>query len=122
MAVECPRCKIRFVGNSAPAIVHTEEYEIEISAYVCPECGQYIVYAAVPDYTQVYPPDHDWADFSKHVPSSLLADFEESRKVLDVSPNASAMLSRRCLQRLIEEHLGIRERNLETWRFNLCCG
>jgi hypothetical protein len=80
---------------------------------VCPECGQYIIYADVPDWKRVYPPDRGWTDFSEHVPSSLLADFNEARKLLDVSPKASAMLSRRCLQRLMQEHLGIKENSLD---------
>jgi hypothetical protein len=113
MAVECPKCKVHFVEDSDPATVHGDEYEIEVSAYVCPECGQYVVYAGLPDSTRVYPPDRGWADFSKHVPSPLLKDFEAARKVLDVSPEASAMLGRRCLQHLIEEYFGIKERTLD---------
>ena len=114
MSEECPKCKVRFVDNSDPAIVWADGHEIaEVSACVCPECGQYIVYAGVPDWTRVYPPDRGRTDFSKYVPSSLLADFDEARKVLDVSTNASAMLSRRCLQRLIQEYLGIKEKFLD---------
>src|ERR1035437_2493359 len=118
MAVECPKCKVHFAENSDPAIVvgasdlRGDGYEIEVSAYVCPECGQYVVYAGVPSWSRVYPPNREWADFSEYVPSPLLREFEAARKVLEVSPEASAMLGRRCLQRLIEEHLGVKKNNL----------
>jgi hypothetical protein len=82
MAVECPRCRVHFVEDSDPAFVRGADglwgtaYEIAVSAYVCPESGQQIVYAGVPDWTRVYPPSREWADFSEHVPSSLLKEFD----------------------------------------------
>jgi hypothetical protein len=89
------------------------ECQIQIEAHICPECGQHIVYAWVPECVRVYPPAQEWVDFSSYVPSVLFRDFEEARSVIDVSPKASAMLGRRCLQRLIREHIGIADKNLD---------
>jgi len=89
------------------------ECNIQVEAHVCPECGQHIVYAAVPEWVRVYPPDREWVDFSNHVPPAFLRDFEAARKVIDSSPEASATLGRRCLQRLIREHIGITDKNLD---------
>jgi hypothetical protein len=71
------------------------------------------VYANVPDWVRVYPPGPESVDFSSYVPPDLLGDFEEARKIIDTSPKASAMLSRRCLQRIIREQIGIAGQNLD---------
>lgn len=51
------------------------------------------------------------ADF-RHVPRSMLSDYEQACAVLYLSPAASAALARRCLQGVIREHFNIREANL----------
>jgi len=45
---------------------------------------------------------------SKEVPLEYRQDFFEAVKVLSVSPKASAALSRRCLQNLLENHVGVK--------------
>ncbi|MDR3617978.1 MAG: DUF4145 domain-containing protein [Paludisphaera borealis] len=46
------------------------------------------------------------------VPDHLAADFREAHDTLLISPKASAALSRRCLQSIIEDQEGIHDRNL----------
>lgn len=46
------------------------------------------------------------------VPAKFAEDYKEASLVLADSPKASAALSRRCLQRLIREHLAIKEMDL----------
>jgi hypothetical protein len=46
------------------------------------------------------------------VPSNIREDFEEASEVLDISPKASAALSRRCLQHLLTEHAGMKKKDL----------
>ena len=47
------------------------------------------------------------------VPKELADEFNEAAAVLPISPKASAALSRRCLQNLIQNHLGVTgKRNL----------
>jgi hypothetical protein len=48
----------------------------------------------------------------KEVPEKFTADFREAHDTLDVSPKASAALSRRCLQNLIREQEGIIKHDL----------
>jgi len=48
------------------------------------------------------------------VPSEIAEDFNEACAVLPISPKASAAMSRRCVQTLIREHFGIKERDLST--------
>jgi hypothetical protein len=123
MAEQCPTCRTRFsVDNAEMAMIpsHCGELEqiIEVYAHICPECAQRIVYASISDdpeegATRIYPPLREQLDFSEYVPPGLLRDFEEARKVLDISPKASAMLSRRCLQRLLREQVGLKAKNLD---------
>jgi hypothetical protein len=40
------------------------------------------------------------------------ADYAEARQILDLSPKASATLSRRCLQGMIRDFWGVKERDL----------
>ncbi|RNJ73154.1 MAG: DUF4145 domain-containing protein [Thaumarchaeota archaeon S15] len=46
------------------------------------------------------------------IPPGLADDYEQACAVLDTSPAASAALARRCLQRVIREHFGIKEPRL----------
>ncbi len=47
------------------------------------------------------------------VPQQYAGDYQEASLVLDDSPKASAALSRRCLQNIIREHFGIKDRTLD---------
>lgn len=42
------------------------------------------------------------------VPPELVKDYEQANAVFDASPEASAALARRCLQRVIREHMGVK--------------
>lgn len=46
------------------------------------------------------------------IPPKMAGDYEQACAVLDASPSASAALARRCLQRIIREHFGIKEPRL----------
>jgi hypothetical protein len=46
------------------------------------------------------------------VPENLARDFQEAFQTLEISPKASAALSRRCLQTLIRTQLDIKKRTL----------
>lgn len=79
---------------------------------ICLHCNQYIAWASVPEERMIYPPVRETANLSKYVPPKFHKDFLEAQIVLEASPNASAMLSRRCLQRLIRNHLDLKKANL----------
>jgi len=46
----------------------------------------------------------------RDVPPDLIEEYEQASEVIDTSPAASAALARRCLQKVIREHLGTREK------------
>ena len=50
--------------------------------------------------------------FPSYVPQPIRDDYEEACKIRDLSPKASATLSRRCLQGMIRDFWGIKEKRL----------
>ncbi|MBO6301011.1 MAG: DUF4145 domain-containing protein [Ruminiclostridium sp.] len=45
--------------------------------------------------------------FPKYVPQHIISDYREAITVLDMSPKASAVLSRRCIDEIITNHFGV---------------
>ena len=50
--------------------------------------------------------------FPSYIPAPLLEDYEEACLIRDLSPKASATLSRRCLQGMIRDFYGVSEKSL----------
>lgn len=50
--------------------------------------------------------------FPDYIPKPLVTDYEEASSIIDLSPKASATLSRRCLQGIIRDFLGIKKGRL----------
>lgn len=57
-------------------------------------------------------PDSFAKQFPDYIPAPIRQDYEEAYKILNLSPKASATLSRRCLQGMIHDFWNIKERNL----------
>jgi hypothetical protein len=117
MAEKCPKCKTRFHSRVDIVTAWVDDppadQQVDIRIALCPECGQFFVYAAVPDWKLIYPPIREQVDLSKYVPENLHRDFVAAQEVHESSPEASAMLSRRCLQRVIREYFNISKGTLE---------
>lgn len=50
--------------------------------------------------------------FPDYIPKAILSDYKEAALIRDLSPKASATLSRRCLQGMIRDFWGVKEKNL----------
>lgn len=91
-----------------------------------PECNQ--IHFSVALYRAVYQ-EYEWIPsenikywqllpqskskkFPSYIPEPIINDYEEACQIVDMSPKASATLSRRCLQGMIRDFWGISERNL----------
>lgn len=48
--------------------------------------------------------------FPKYVPESILQDYKEAKLIVNISPKASATISRRCLQTMIRDFWAIKDK------------
>ena len=87
----------------------------------CPACRRFIISLKtvksghVHRHIQVYPKGTTRAPVPKEVTNEdkeLAADYTEACLVFDDSPKASAALSRRCLQHLLREKVGVKKSDL----------
>ena len=97
--------------------IRYKESCIAITFYKCPNCGQFTIQAKgmgsdVKDInTQIRPNSHA-KQFPDYIPKAIRNDYEEAYAIVDLSPKASATLSRHCLQGMIHDFWGIKLKNL----------
>ena len=124
----CPKCKTTIFDNSEHAVSRSRGYPaqaVETSELIlvqdCPECGQYIVEYAlyVRDYDGPQTKEIIWPKLRPEarpvppeVPAKFAEDYLEACLVLEDSPKASAALSRRCLQLILRDELGVNQGTL----------
>ena len=94
-----------------------DESTLIISYYKCPNCGQYTIKAKgvgemVEDVYVPIRPISSAKKFPEYIPTAIRQDYEEACAIVNLSPKASATLSRRCLQSMIRDFWGIEEKNL----------
>lgn len=109
--------RLNFYRDSIP-FGYADPY-LEVTLHKCPneECKQISVYAhgvngfignnEVPIYPQA-----DYIRYPDYVPAAIRSDYEEACKILHLSPKAAATLARRCLQGMIRDFWGIKEKTL----------
>lgn len=100
-------------GDGTP----TDESVVSISFYKCPNCGQYTIIAnglgkMVQDVHVPIRPFSSAKQFPKYIPEAIRNDYEEACAIVNLSPKASATLSRRCLQGMIHDFWDIKLKNL----------
>ncbi|MGO9120512.1 MAG: DUF4145 domain-containing protein [Desulfomonilaceae bacterium] len=127
----CPHCTIgvRLPISGSSAVYHVEhglhkQWGYDVAHGFCPECGQLIVLIrhgtywvhedAGETFLELYPkqeeviyPRRRTKPLSSDVPARYRNDFNEAFACLDVSPKASAAVSRRVLQDVLKNHYGI---------------
>lgn len=106
----CPHCKTKVaftpirVNNMADLVL--ENGQVWLCHRSCPNCNGYVlVVAQNREVVETYPslPSIETRQLPSEVTSPYREDFEEAVRVFDISPKASAALSRRLLQRLIRD-------------------
>lgn len=85
---------------------------LEISFYKCPNCNQYTIKAIgtgdkIDEVNVPIRPISSAKQFPKYIPEPIRQDYEEACAIVNLSPKASATLSRRCLQGMIRDFWGI---------------
>jgi hypothetical protein len=115
----CPHCRrdVTFKNIVNGADIHVPPKHWLLQRY-CPndKCQKHVfVVTENHELVQVYPPvpvDKGRPPLHSLVPEDYRNEFDEAASVLDLSPKSSAALSRRCLQRLLREHLKIKKKDL----------
>lgn len=90
---------------------------LQIDFYKCPNCGQYTIHAlgvgtAIRDVNIPIRPISFAKQFPDYIPEGIRQDYEEACAIVNLSPKASATLSRRCLQGMIRDFWGISKSRL----------
>ncbi len=102
------------VRNINSLYANTDIFDIVLQR--CSSCGKVSMYAEGRENLEgiIVPlnPKSLAQQFPEYVPSSIREDYEEAYAILNLSPKASATLSRRCLQGMIRNFWGITRNDL----------
>lgn len=90
---------------------------VAMTFYKCPNCGQFTIQAKglgenVKDINTQIRPTSSAKQFPDYIPEAIRKDYEEAYAIVNLSPKASATLSRRCLQGMIHDFWDIKLKNL----------
>ena len=132
MRTKCPHCAVTvFIEFEEETIVFQDvdspEQGWEIAAAQCPSCGGIIVVerrgwlkdksylsdSEIQEERVIYPATIN-RPLPPEVPEPYRTDYKEAAAVLGLSPKASAALSRRILQAVLQQEFGIKKRNLNA--------
>lgn len=89
---------------------------IQVQVSLCPSCEKHSINisgigADMKGQKMNFVPSSLAKQFPDYVPQSIRNDYEESCKIVNLSPKASATLSRRCLQGMIRDYWRINDEN-----------
>lgn len=123
--ITCPSCNTRFATDLSeeahdPGIVPRvgggpEEF---VSLYRCVNCQQLIIYLQVEvnagggESVMIYPLVRN-DSYQRVVSPPIWKEYVAARQLVISNPNASATMSRRCLQILLRNHFGLNARTLD---------
>ena len=118
--MKCPHCK-HAVDNEYDDFISIpdENLSILLGYKECQNCLSVILFSTYKDPTNdsttlnLIGPTVDLSKVPSEVPNLYAADYEEAVAVIGTSPKASAALSRRCLQNILENHFGVNRGTLE---------
>lgn len=127
----CKFCNIGFVvnaetykshslsfANSYEAFYDPDKSAVSVKFYKCPVCEKISVHivgigSQFKDKEMDFYPNHEVIILPEYIPESIREDFQEAYAILNISPKASATLSRRCLQSMLRDFWEVEnERNL----------
>lgn len=135
MGYLCPYCKQSCFDNGTISKTYylsypTDEYtqiasgvgatsSVEASFSICPNCQKVAIHMKpywrndAMRFSFSYPPENA-ISLPDYIPTAICSDYMEAVSIVDMSPKSSATLARRCLQGMIHDFWGIKEKNLNA--------
>lgn len=122
----CPHCNTTYLLDDKLVDSYSGHFKTlsalanySVNLYRCPVCGRFHIYFhsygdswdnhfvfSYPPASAIHLPDY--------IPQPIREDYLEAVQIADLSPKASATLARRCLQGMIHDFWGIKEKNLNA--------
>ena len=121
--MQCPAGRVAVhlrMWHSVDGTLEDSNVQWVVAGEACPNCSVFVVALRFgglrPEIIYPHWPSTKQELIRAHedVPREFAEDYEEAALILKLSPKASAALSRRCLQHILREKAGVRERNLKT--------
>lgn len=111
------RTRVPSFDSDTPYVGSYYDSACELSFFYCPNCHQYTISVEgkgekVKNLKMNIRPQSFAKQYPEYIPAAIRQDYEEACAIVDLSPKASATLSRRCLQGMIRDFWGINESNL----------
>ena len=127
--MKCPHCTVEFHDEARMTLVGQDiDSAWGIISHTCPKCERLIltlakgkvkrdshfgqIFSNPTDEVLIRPKTSNRTPVPPQVPSEFIEDYQEACLVLTDSPKASAALSRRCLQYILQEKAGVTHRDL----------
>lgn len=90
---------------------------IKLTFCKCPSCGKYTIFAkginsSLNGLDMQLQPISNAKQYPDYIPQAVRNDYEEACAIVNLSPKASATLSRRCIQGMIHDFWDIKLKNL----------
>lgn len=117
--MKCRHCSVEFHDSwsmLSPSLLNQSDY-FSLGYTKCPACGRLHIASSKSDYFRgpqqfLYPQSISRDPPDPSVPPKFAADYIEACAVLDISPKASAALSRRVMQHILRECAKVTAPNL----------
>lgn len=130
--MKCPTCRKEFHPQPDKKQAYfsasddkDSEAGFGIAVQLCPSCHNLVViyqegtaiettevWLTDIEHEEVIYPESSEHELPEEIPDTFRNDFEEAAQALEYSPKASAALSRRLLQKVLREKLGIKKKDL----------
>lgn len=103
-----PKNTAQHFGKSLETFEQTPD-AIAVEFALCPACNKHSIKiigvgSEVKSIESNFSPSSLAKQFPDYIPQSIRVDYEEACKIVNLSPKASATLSRRCLQGMIRDY------------------
>ena len=131
--MRCPHCLVTIFAEPQDLLMGSDrDFVWWIRTFLCPSCNRYVIQLVkeptIPGYTGpppgsrfqaplnavsslIHPKATNRQPVPAEVPEEFTADYREACLVLTDSPKASAVLSRRSLQHILQEKSGAKTQN-----------